>query len=317
MNPFKGKLLKLSEEKSKISSTYGHLVLPRGVSVFKETAGVVHLDIIPYTVSDPAHPDRDDELKVARPGDFWWRKPYYLHRGIGSDKASVVCLGKKCPICDYRKKLIAQGKAWDDELVKALKPSARRLYVVIPRRNADYQEQPHIWDTSEFLFERRLLEEVKANEEFETFPDLDDGHTLKIRFGEREYMGAKFYEVTRIDFIKRDKLPGDLARAVDLDKVLISMSPEKVESILMGADNEEEDEGEDEEESSSNVAVGEPPPPQSLEERDTPSELSSSKPQVKSGVCPHGHKFAEDYDKTPDCRSCKVWEECLEASLPF
>jgi len=45
------------------ATVWGHLRLPKDVSVFKEVPNTrILLDILPYTVSDPAHPDRDDEF---------------------------------------------------------------------------------------------------------------------------------------------------------------------------------------------------------------------------------------------------------------
>ncbi len=51
------------------------------------------------------HPDRDEEYGIAVPGSLWYKRPYWLHRGVGPENVSIVCpssIGKKCPICEYR-----------------------------------------------------------------------------------------------------------------------------------------------------------------------------------------------------------------------
>src|SRR5512135_3174256 len=121
------------EQKTK-TSQYGHLNIPRGVPIIKETGGSrLELDFLPYKVTDPKHPDRKDETERAIPGALWYRRPYRLHRGIGVNNESVVCptsVGKRCPICEYRKKLMAKNADKDD--ISAVTSRLRNLYVVIP-----------------------------------------------------------------------------------------------------------------------------------------------------------------------------------------
>jgi hypothetical protein len=208
--------------------------------MFKEEPKTrVSLDIIPYVVSDPRHPDRDDEFQIAVPGEIWYKRPYYMHRGVGPNKDIIVCptsVGQRCPICEYRQELLDEGTDWNDDSVKALRPSLRNLYVVIPRGHKDYEEVPHIWDISQFLFQNALNEEIGENEEYETFPDPEDGFTLQIRFAEESFGGNKFASVSRIDFVERKKPLDDsiIDQAPDLDKVLVIPSAETVEQIFFG-----------------------------------------------------------------------------------
>ena len=98
----------------------------------------------------------------------------------------------------------------------------RNLYIVIPKNNKNYSEEPHIWDISQFLFQDKLNEEIQENEEYETFPDLEEGYTLRIRFAEGSFGSNKFAEVSRIDFIERKK-PYDesiLEKIPSLDDIL-------------------------------------------------------------------------------------------------
>src|SRR5271167_1155673 len=89
---FRAKVVHNSQQQLRKESNYGHLKLPRGVNVFKEEAGGrINLDILPYFVTDKRHPDRDDDLDIARVGGLWYKRPYRLHRSIGVKDTSVVC----------------------------------------------------------------------------------------------------------------------------------------------------------------------------------------------------------------------------------
>lgn len=241
-------------------SQYGHLLLPKGVRIFQEEPSTrVALDIMPYEVTELNHPDRDDEFNVATPGNLWYKRPYWLHRGVGPSNESVVCptsVKRKCPICEERARMLKEGADWADDAVKSLKPSLRNLYVVIPRGHRKYNEEPHIWSISQFLFQDKLNEEISENEEYESFPDLEDGRTLKIRFGEDSMGPNKFATTSRIDFVERDApYSEDILKQIPLlDDVLQVPSTKEVEALFFGAgvvveeDDEETDDDEDDEE---------------------------------------------------------------------
>ncbi len=237
--------------KQKVQTTqYGHLRLPKNVSIFKEEPGSrVRLDILPYYVTDPNHPDRDDELEIALPGTLWYKRPYKLHRGVGVDNQSIVCptsVGKPCPICEYRAQKLKEGD--DSEEIRALKPSLRNLYVVVPKDSKTYEEKPHIWDISQYLFQNQLNEEIEENEEYAAFPDLEEGYTLRIRFSEETFHKNKFASTSRIDFEERDE-PYDesiLNEVPNLDEALDILSYSKIEALFFGAElNKTEDEDEE------------------------------------------------------------------------
>jgi len=231
---------------------YGHMSLPKGVSVYKAEPGSrVSLDIMPYMVTDANHPDRDDEYGVAVPGELWYKRPYYLHRSIGTNNESVVCPtsnGQKCPICEYRAQMLKEGADWNDDSVKALKPSMRNLYAVIPKGSKAHEEAPHIWDMSQFLFQSKLNEEISEDEDYDTFPDLEDGYTLRVRFSEESFGQNKFADTSRIDFVERDEAyPESIMDDIpNLDEVLEIPSYKTVEAIFFGGASEEEAEDEDE-----------------------------------------------------------------------
>lgn len=231
-------------------SKYGYLNLPKNIRVFKEEPGSrVSLDILPYTVTDPKHMDKNVDLGIATVGEQWYKKPYKVHRGIGANKETFVCLttfGKKCPICEHRAKRVKDGDAEDDEL-KALKPSLRNLYVVVPLNSKDYEKKPHIWDISQYLFQDKLNEELEEDDTNAVFPDPDEGLTLKIRFSEEQFGKNKYAATSRIDFEEREKpyKEKDLKDVPNLDEILQVLTYNELEAKFFEyetEDDEEEDE---------------------------------------------------------------------------
>ncbi len=278
---FKGNVSRNAQKQAR-GASYGHLNLPKSISVFKEEPGSrASLDIMPYIVTAVNHPDRDEEYEVAVPEELWYKRPYWLHRNIGPDTQSVVCpssAGQKCPICEYRAQLLKDGADWADDSVKALKPSMRNLYVIIPKGSKKYDEVPHIWDISQFLFQAKLNEEIQENEEYETFPDLEEGFTLKIRFSEESFGANKFAETSRIDFKERDK-PYDetiLEEMPDLDEVLEVPSYKTVEAMFFGGLDQEEvegDEDDDEDEKPARTRQTRKPKPEPEEDEITDDDV--------------------------------------------
>lgn len=246
---FKGKVSHNSAQQRAKATSYGHLSLPHGIQVFKEEPGTVHLDILPYVVTDERHPDRKDEVGIAVPGEYWYRRPYKLHRNIGSDQTAMVCptsIGKKCPVCEHRAKLLNDGVDYKDDRVKALKASERVLYYVQPKGERKWEDKPHLWDISHFLFQEKLNDEVKENPDCETFPDLEEGFTLRIRFTEGKIGTTTFAETSRIDFDDRKYAydERDIDELSSLDDVLIIRTYDELErAFLETGDDEDEADG--------------------------------------------------------------------------
>lgn len=325
-----------------------HLRLPKGVALFKEQPKTrVQLDILPYVVSDKNHPDRDDEFEIAVPGELWYKRPYWLHRAMGANGDSMVCLqsvGKKCPICEYRNELLNDGADWSDDTVKALKPSLRNLYVVVPRSHKNYEEVPHIWDVSQFLFQDFLNEEVEENEQYETFPDLEDGYTLKIRFAEETFAGNKYAKVSRIDLVERNKpIPESILDEVpDLDGVLIIPNTETMEEVFFGgagtADPDDDGDGTDEDErprrrqrttrrrddndddddgdNVDDVGDDDGDDGNDGDEKPAPRQRRRRNHSTKKEdpECPSGYRFGVDIDLYDECDDCPIWEQCMAAN---
>jgi hypothetical protein len=250
---FKGKVVQNSHKQQSQGASYNHLRLPKGLAVFQPDINQkIRLDFLPYEVTSENHLDRDDEYGIAVPGELWYKKPYYKHRDIGANNESVVCPStekKKCPICEYRAKLMKEGANWDDETVRALRPSQRNLYAVVPRGNKKFEETVHLLDISQHCLQRQLNEEIEEDESYAIFPDTDEGLTLKIRFGEGKVGKTTFPEASRIDFMERDKPISDklLDKVPHLDDILVIPSYKALEAMFFGGLDQEEAAGEDDE----------------------------------------------------------------------
>ena len=299
---FKGKVSRNAVKQSK-NAQYKHLNLPKGMRIFKEEPkSRVSLDILPYEVTNPHHLDRDEEYETALVGGLWYRHPYWIHRNIGANNESVVCpssVKQKCPICEHRAQLLKDGVEWNDDSVKALKASLRNLYVVIPRGSKNYEETPHIWDISQFLFQDKLNEEIQENEEYETFPDLEDGYTLRIRFTEEQIGTNKFAATSRIDFIERDKpLAESLLEDVPaLDDILVVPTYKTVEALFFGGLTQDEIDDEDEDEKPRRK-------PKHITSADDEEDEEEEKPEPRRKPKPDDdEEEEEEEDEKPEPRS--------------
>lgn len=241
---FKGKVGRDVAVKESQANSYGYLNIPRKVSVYKEEPDSrVRFDIIPYIITDSKHPDKLEADGVAMEGDPWYKRPFKVHRNIGPGRGqTVVCptsIGKKCPICEYRTKLFAEG---DKEEAKTYNVSKRVLYNIIPLEHTKIEEKPHIWDISEAMFQKLLGEELKEKEWAEEFPSLADGYTLYVRFVSKTIGSSKpFAEATRIDFEEREHEYDEtiMDEVANLDEVLVVKSYKELEALLFELEPED------------------------------------------------------------------------------
>jgi hypothetical protein len=320
------------------ASTYGYLSLPKNLTVFSpDPGGRVRFDIIPYLVTDPKHPDRNDDEGTAVVGEPWYKRPFKLHRNVGSANDVMVCptsVGKKCPICEYRSKRIRE-KAEKEE-TDALKPSLRNLYLVIPKGHKKFEEEIHLLDISQYNFQSLLNEELQENQEHEDFPSLDSGSTLRVRFDAKTIGNSQpFAQASRIDFEEREEQYGwdALDESPNLDEILIIPSYAEVQSKFFEIDDEEDggglkesdgseeeeeeddvfDEGEEEEEKPRRKkTVSRKRKPVEEPEEEEEEEDESPRKKSKNIECPDGFTFGVDTDQYDECADCDVWDECRE-----
>jgi hypothetical protein len=292
------------ERRKSAGSSYGYLKLPPGVNIYKESAGKLKVDIIPYIVTDPNHMDGNPEFPdAANPGNPWYKKPILVHRSVGAENQSVVCpktVGKKCPICEQRAKQQSQGLE-KGELVD--KPQLRNLYVVIPIEHKEYEEKFHIWDISNGNFQKKLDEELSENPKAGSFPDPAEGKTLAVRFSEETFNKNKYFEASRIDFEDRDGYEDKIMeQAPNLDEMISIPTYKELEKMFLELGDEddaddaeqapvarkkkvvEEKEAEEEQPFRKKKVVKEPEPEEETEEEEEPEPVSKKKKVVEEEV---------------------------------
>ena len=329
---FRGKVNKDSKRQG---TGYGYLNLPKGISVFNpEPKSTVKLDFIPYEVTIKRHPDRNVEDEIAIPGSLWYKRPFKIHRNIGVDNDKVVCLtsiGKPCPICEKRSELIRQDA--DKEDTDALKQSLRNLYVVIPLDSKKHDAEPHIMDMSQYLCQDEINNTLEEDEEYEIFPDLEEGWTLKCRFDSSTIGSSKpFPELGKITMIERkDQYTEDILDEIpNLDEVLNILSYKELEAKFLELDEEDvtdEPETPEEETTPRRRKTREPESEEKEDKprrkRQEPEKEEEEKPkrsrrtrdekaETTDDRCPHGHEFGKDCDEHDDCQKCDEWDDCGE-----
>lgn len=199
----------------------------------------VRLDIIPYEVGE-GNPFADK-------GELHYERTFWVHRGIGVDGTSYVCLsktcGEPCPICEFRAKLMKDPDA-DEDLIKDLSPKERQLFNVINTKEKNKGVQ--IWEISFHLFGKRLDTEIKNSDDddnYENFAELEGGFTLKCGIDEKSFGGQSFYEVSSIGFKPRNEDYDDdiLAEAACLDDLLIIKEYDELKEIFLQTIEEDDD----------------------------------------------------------------------------
>lgn len=238
MSKFKGKVKESAKKDGKTSGGGSeYLAIPQGFKLYtmKEDQPISVLDFIPYEVTDKKHPERNPKAGIAVEGSQWWRRGYKLHRNIGAEKKSYVCLksfGKACPICE------AQEELWDVDKDAAidLYPKDRFLYVVIPLESKDHDEIPHVFDMSFHTFQKQINKklDIPKYEKYEDFMDLEEGATLEIEWNWKQLGKYLYPEAGSIMFEKRDPYDENILDEVpNLDECLVELSYDELRDIYL------------------------------------------------------------------------------------
>jgi len=348
-NSFRGKITKEAQRSAQKDS--GYLSLPKGIKMYNVEAETrkVKLDILPYTVSDVNHPCKNLSDGTAVAGSLWYRRPIKVHRSVGQGNARVICptsVGKKCPICEYQKKLFNEGRPKEETV--PLYPQNRSLYVVIP----DGEDDIYVWDMANKMFQDMLMEELQDNPENEVFPDLEEGKTLEIRlkwksFGDK---GKPFPEATNVTFLDRDPYKESILDEVpDLDKLFVVKTYDEIKNLFFELDDEpdagelkeeadepkterrerrekkvEKEEEETPKRTRKEVKEEEPEEEEKParkrkeveKEEEEPSARKRKDPveEKSGGECPHDHVFGKDFEKFDICDKCDKWDACYDAN---
>jgi len=215
--------------------------IPEGMSIFQPKAGVYKIDVVPYEVGE-GNP-------YAAKGYWYYERTFWLHRGVGVNNESVICMaktfGKPCAVCDYRAKM-AKDPNTDEALIASLKPKERQLWLVYDHGEPDKGVQ--LWESSYHTFGRLLERRRRGADEDEgyirNFDDWEAGATLRVMFAEEDAGGYTYLNATSIEFKPRPKgLPEELLNhGVCLDSLLKEVDYARVKRLLMQAEGAEEDE---------------------------------------------------------------------------
>lgn len=108
----------------------------------------------------------------------------------------------------------------------------------------------YAFEFSDYLFQEAFEEQLSDYDEFETFPDLTEGSTLKVTFAEDSFAGNKYAKPTRFDFVPRDEQydEGLIDEIPSLDDCFKIHSYETLYEMLHATPSEKDDEDDDEEE---------------------------------------------------------------------
>jgi len=170
--------------------------------------GAYKIEIIPFVVGPAA--EKFTLRKYAEVDDLYYERTYWNHRGIGVNNDAFVCaaknFGQKCPICEHRAQLAQSPKAENEEMVKALSPRERQLFLIVD--HDDLGKGVQLWEISYALFGKHLDAKVaNADEEdrvrFRRFADPDEGSTLKLMATEESMGRNKFLEFSVDEFRPR------------------------------------------------------------------------------------------------------------------
>lgn len=216
-----------------------HIKVPEGMSLFTpKKEGIYRLSIIPY-IAGKGNPFADE-------GELHFERTYYSYARIGANEDTYICpsktWGKPDPIKEARAKMAKDPDA-DEEVVKALAPKERQLWLIYDHGEPDKGVQ--LWDVSFHLFGKYLDKKIKNADEDDDarlFADKKKGKILRIGAAAKEFGGNSFLEFTDIEFKPRkEALDPDLFKDLPcLDDLLIEVSYEKLKAIYLQEDTEDD-----------------------------------------------------------------------------
>ena len=316
----------------------------------KEGLGQVTFDVLMYEVKQNNHPEKSEEDSTAIKGSLHWRVPIKVHKKVNDDDKDTICLktfGGKCPKCEYAKKRRAAGA--DKDELKQYRPSERSVMFV---RDIN-SKKIYIYEVSDFKFIKKIFKECLYDENYYSFPDYEEGYSIKVRYSMEKYMSYSFPDVEKIDIVKRDKQysPKSIDKLVkllpDIQDCLTVLSYDEVASLISGysvdkSDDlskkiDEEDENtdividldDDDDISMDDIPFGDDI--EEVEEDDDIEEVEEKpvkkekapvkkkkekpvkKEKAEANECPHGHKFGEEWDDYDECETCDVYDSCVGA----
>lgn len=299
-----------------------YLNMPEDHEFFKVVKGRNNFSILPYEISVDNHP-------YVEKGELWYQRTMWVHYNVGIEEKTEICLLKtfkeKCPICERRMELMRSEDSNDEE-ADELKPKQRELFNVL---NEDDEIQ--LLYISHFNFGKLLEEEILEDEDCGGFADIEDGHSLSVRFKMETFAGNKFLKASKIDFKSRKDLKESILDDVlDLDAVMVPKSYDDLYNAFWDVEKEDRtekrghDEKSEKKSSRSRKKRSEKKEPEKKEPekekapaKKAPAKKAKpkAKPKEKKLECPEdGITFGKDYDEYECCDDCDIRKECEGSS---
>jgi hypothetical protein len=315
----KGKTSRAASLKKRMDHSYktkdsgmssGILNLTSDVKFFKPKDGRNKIVILPFEIKSKNNPlvkNGDAEI-----GEWDYCLDVWVHRRIGPSKQDIVCLqrnyGKKCPICERMEEYKKDGETEDYD---AIKPSRRVFYNVLNCKSMDAGVQ--VFGVSHFLFEKELIEEVRAISEDDepiNFSDPEDGWAIKFRAAQTSLGKSEFFEFKSFDFVNLDDELDDelLEEVISFDEIMTVLSYTEIESVLEGADDDDEEDDDDDDDDEDDEPKKKTRTRKA--KKDNEPKKTTRKRKAKKDECPFGHEFGKDTDDFKDCDKCDLWEDC-------
>lgn len=180
--------------------------------------------------------------------DVFWSEGF-LHFGLGSDgKKTVTCLetygeGKKCPICQYVEELKKSKNKEDKQLVDRIR-RVKRTYIAVLNRDAE-EEKPLVLPVGQTIMKQ--IVDLICDPDYGDITDFEEGRDITITKSgsglNTEYsVIAKPKTTVASEDFTAEELDEELP---DLDALFVRKSPEELQAILDGDDEDSSDEDED------------------------------------------------------------------------
>lgn len=309
----------------------------------KHSAVKIQFDIIPYEIRSKNHYEagiQAGDETMFLPGDLDYKMEFYVHKQIGVNKTDVICpkltfsksttfpeSEKRCPICEERDAMMADGQAWDDDGPKALKAVRRVLYNVMVI-NAEGDEEIQIMNEPFAFMEKLLLQEAEIAEESPvTYSDLFDGRSIKATATETFFGKSKYpyWEYSSITFVEREPFEeAILDETIPLDSILVVHTYEDLKNIMFANEEDEEVpanqvlEKEEKKESGRKLvrrSKVEPEPELEPEKEEKPARAARTrKPKAEKdeNLCQSGLRFGYDCNEKDECADCEdsLFDQC-------
>lgn len=182
-------------------------------------------------------------------GEEFWAEGY-VHYNLGPEGNKIAtCLKTfdskaRCPICEYAEKLKNSKNKEEKKLADSLK-ARRRILIAVLNRDSDEEEEPKVLPIGVSIL-KGLLETI-CDPDYGDITDFSEGRDMTIKKSgkglntEYSVLPKPKSSIASEEFTKEEleeKIP-------DLMSLFVEKSPEELEAILNGEDEEKEEDEDD------------------------------------------------------------------------